>query len=147
MDVICYAGACGPAKVHAQIKSLGSVNLAQNGLRTLGEVHHLVADLLVGRVKLSDVLARRDHQMTADVGIEIEDYETVGSTMEDEILLVVGRILMGLAKDTLNNARHFGSTCRDIRVSPGAPESFHGKDLVRPELKAGRVPHSTRDSH
>jgi hypothetical protein len=61
----------------------------------------------------------------------------VGSTMKDEILLVVGRILMSLAKDALHDARPFGSACRDIRMSPGTPESFHEKDLVRPELKAG----------
>jgi hypothetical protein len=65
--------------------------------------------------------------MTADVRIEVKNYEVVSTTMEDESLFVVGRVFYGTTKDTGIGRRHVGSSRRDIGVSPGTPESFHKK--------------------
>jgi hypothetical protein len=64
--------------------------------------------------------------VTADVGIEIKDYEVVGATMKDESLFVVGWDICGLTKDTGIGLGHVYCR-RDIGVSPGTPESFHKK--------------------
>jgi hypothetical protein len=65
--------------------------------------------------------------VTADVRIEVEDYEVVSTTMQDEFLFVVDWVRYGLTKDTGIGLRHISYGRRDIGVSPGTPESFHKK--------------------
>jgi hypothetical protein len=63
--------------------------------------------------------------MTADIGIEIKNYEVVSGAVQNEIMLVIGCVLLGLAEDAGTALRQIGSGCSDVLVPPGTPESFH----------------------
>jgi hypothetical protein len=63
--------------------------------------------------------------MAADIRIQVKDYKIVPGSMQNEILFVVGRIVMGFAEDAVLSIRHFGSGSGDVFVPPGAPEPFH----------------------
>jgi hypothetical protein len=115
---------------------MGPVNFSQRGLASLCEIHHLVSGFFGRRIKFTQVRVGGDHQMTADVGIAVENYKGVLATIQDEILLVVGRILCSITKDTGVGLRHVGSGRRDIGVSPWAPESFHKKSYCQSDAPA-----------
>jgi hypothetical protein len=66
-----------------------------------------------------------NHQMTADVRIEVKNYKGIRAAVQDEILFVVGWVLYGITEDTGIALRHIRSRCRDVGVSPRTPESFH----------------------
>ena len=72
----------------------------------------------------------RNHQVTADVGVQIEDDEIVSAPMKHEILFIVGWILLRCAENAGGGLRHIGSARGDISMSPGTPESFHN-NLIR----------------
>src|SRR5438105_15403041 len=72
----------------------------------------------------------RNHQVTADVGVQIEDDEIVSAPMEHEILFIVGWILLRGAENAGGGLRHIGSARGDISMSPATPESFHNS-LIR----------------
>ena len=63
--------------------------------------------------------------MTADVWIEIENYEVMGAAEQDEILFIVSRVLSGSAENAGIRLRHISTARRDVCMSPGTPESFH----------------------
>ena len=73
---------------------------------------------------------RRNHQVTGDVGIQIEDDEIVSAPMEHEILFIVGWRLLGFAENASGGLGHIGSARGDVSMSPWTPESFHN-NLIR----------------
>src|SRR5437879_5039786 len=72
----------------------------------------------------------RNHQVTADIRVQIEDDEIVSAPMKDVILFIVGWILLRGAENAVGGLRHIGSARGDVSMSPGTPESFHNS-LIR----------------
>ena len=75
--------------------------------------------------------------MAADVRVQVKDYEIVRGAMQNEILFVVGGMVVGFAEDAMRGIRHFGSGSGDVFVPPGAPESFQ-ECLVRVGTEVSR---------
>ena len=73
---------------------------------------------------------RRDHQMTADVGILVENYEVVKAAMNNQVLRIGGWVFLRFTEDT-NVLRLVGAGIRDVLVSPGAPQSFHNATYLQ----------------
>jgi hypothetical protein len=101
------------------------VDVAQRGLTTLGQIHHLVSFFFACAIELAEVGIGRDHQVAANVWIEIEDYEVVGAAAEHEILFIIRGVFVSFAEDARLSYGHVGSGSGDVFAPPGAPESFH----------------------
>ena len=130
VHVVGDARARGSAEIHAHVETRRVVNLTQRGLRSLGQIHHLIRDLFRDRVKLTRVQIRNDHQMPGDVRIEIEDDERVLSAVQHEIRFIVIGIVRHQAKDAAIRLRV--SARGDVPGTPGTPQSiqFTYLDLV-----------------
>ena len=99
MNMIGDAGAGDSAKVHAHIKSLRLIDFSQRSLAPLHEIHHLIGDFLVCYRQIADVRVRRNHQMTADVRVPVEDYEVMIAAENYQVFQIKGGILLRFAKD------------------------------------------------
>src|SRR5205807_5808585 len=72
----------------------------------------------------------RNHQVTADIRVQIEDDEIVSAPIKQEILFIVGGIFLRGAENARARLGHIGSARGDVSMSPGTPESFHNS-LIR----------------
>jgi hypothetical protein len=79
---------------------------------------------------MSQMRVGRDHQMTAGVGIFIENYEVVQAAMNDQALGITGGIFLRFTEDA-GILRLAGAGIRDVLESPGAPQSFHNATCIR----------------
>lgn len=75
--------------------------------------------------------------MAADVGISIEDYEVVATAEQDEILLVIGRIVLRFTENA-SAFKFFRAGAGDVFVPPGAPKSIHNQLRLAAILMAAR---------
>jgi hypothetical protein len=66
----------------------------------------------------------RNHQVTTDVGIAIENDEVVSCAVNYQIPFVVRGILLGCAEDAIGR-RFFRTAGCDVFVPPGTPQYFH----------------------
>src|SRR2546429_6535279 len=85
----------------------------------------------------------RNHQVTGDVGIQIENDEIMSAPMEHEIVFVLGWILLRGAENAVGGLRHIGSARGDVSMSPGTPESFHNNQ-IRDDSSCGVKTHLSR---
>jgi hypothetical protein len=53
--------------------------------------------------------------------------------MQDKILRVVSRTVLGYTEDAVLFVGHFGSGCSDVFVPPRAPEMIHSSEAALPE--------------
>src|SRR3982751_3606116 len=75
---------------------------------------------------------RRDHQVTAGVGIQIEEYEIAFAAMEDKVL--------GVAVFLRFNAKYAGRrglSGTDVSVPPRAPKTVHRLAGIRNARRSG----------
>src|SRR5260370_14620042 len=86
VNVLSNACPCSAAQVHSDVESLWPIYLSQRRLTTLGEIEHLVGGFFGRGIKLAQMIVGHDHQVAADVGIQIENYEVVSGAMQDEVL-------------------------------------------------------------
>jgi hypothetical protein len=129
VDVIGDAGSPGTSQIHSQVETVRVVNFAESRLATLGQLHHFSGRLVWRGVKLAEVGVRRDHQVTADVRIQIENYKVMAGPMHEEVLFVIGGVLLDFAEDTAGALGHVGASGSDVGVPPRAPESLHRQPI------------------
>lgn len=122
------SGSRRAANIHAEVEAVGFVDFAQGGLTVLGEVRHFVGGGLGCRVEFTEVRVRRNHQVTTDIGIAIQNDEIAVAAKQDEVLRIIGRSLESQTEDAVRG-RHFGSGGGDVCVPPGAPKSIHRGQL------------------
>ena len=123
------AGAGSTSQIHSQIETVRVVNFAESCLTALGEVHHFIRCLFRRGVKLLQMIVGSDHQMTADVRIQVENYEVMAGPVHEEVLFVIGGVLLDFAEDTAGALGHVGASGSDVGVPPGAPESLHRQPI------------------
>ncbi len=133
VKVVGDSGARRPTEIHPDVKSVRFVDLAQRCLAILRKVRHFVRGRFGGRVEFTHVSIRRNHQMSADVRVAIENDEIALAAMQDEILHVVGRTFVGYTEDAVLFVGHLGSGCGDVFMPPRAPESIHSSEAALPE--------------
>ena len=92
VDVVRNAGARSVTEIHANIEPCGFIGFAEGGLTALRQIHHLVGSFLGGSVQFTEMFVRNNQQMTADVGIKIENDEIVLGPVENEISFVLLRV-------------------------------------------------------
>ena len=100
VQVVRDARARRSPKIHPHVEPRGFINLAQRRLRTFRLVHHLIRNLFRGGVKLTRMQVRDDHQMSTDVRVEIQDHKTMLPAMQDEVVLIVLRVIRNRAEHT-----------------------------------------------
>ena len=79
---------------------------------------------------MSKMRVGRDHQMTAGVGIFVENYEVVQAAMNNQALGIMGWTFLRFTEDA-GVLRLAGAGIRDVLESPGAPQSFHNATCIR----------------
>jgi hypothetical protein len=100
VDVIHNAGSCRVTQVHTDIESRGRISFAKCSLGTFSEIHQLIAGLFRDGIKITNMIVGNDEQVTASVGINIEDNEIVRGPMQNEILFVALSLGLKDTKDT-----------------------------------------------
>src|SRR5258708_22791496 len=125
VNVIDNSGTRRPAEIHSHIETCRLINFAQSSLTALGQVHEFVGRLLRGGVKFPDMIVGNDQQMSANVGIDIEDDVAVSGSFNYKVFCVSLRIFFYLAKDADGRGVCFTAAGTDVLITPGAPQSFH----------------------
>ena len=99
----------------------GLVELAQNPLHALGQVHHFVGGLHRQLLQLVQMGKRDDHYVPGGVGIGVEHHVAVLAAMDNAGF----GIISGLGQIAKNAAGSF-IDAGDVSVAPGRPEVVHG---------------------
>jgi len=101
VNVICYAGAGDATEVHTHVEALGIIRFAECLLASLDQIHHLISCFFWRRTQLPYMGIGRNHQVTTDVWISIEDDEVVSGAVNYQIPFVVRWILLRGAEDAI----------------------------------------------
>jgi len=99
VNVPLHACARGFANVCAHIEGLWIVYIAQDRHAAGGQFHHFCARLWIELLEIRLVVKRDDHQMSAGVGIAVQNHISVRAPKCDEILRAIF-LLLRVAKDT-----------------------------------------------
>lgn len=122
MDVSGDAGASGFADVHSEIDAVGVVELAQDGLHTLRELHHFAGSSERQFLQFVQMSIGDDHHVAGSIGISIQDDEAVLGAKNDKHFRVVPGF-HSVTKDASDGFLGGG----DVGVTPGGPEVIHSK--------------------
>ena len=86
VDVSGDAGPGGLADVHAEIDSVGMIELAQDAFHALAEHHHFHGGFRGEVAKLVEVLVGNDHDVAVGVGEGVQNDEAVAAAINDSRL-------------------------------------------------------------
>ena len=128
VQVLLDARACGFAKVHPDVETVGMILLAQRDLGSLRELEHISGGFLVQPGKRPGVLVRNDHQVPAGIWKEIEHDKNQFSPIENQVVDVV---VAGL--DVAEYAGILGFRRGNVAVAPGTPDVVHTRQLGQPK--------------
>ncbi len=122
MDVSRDARPGGLADIHPQIDPVRRVELAQDPLHALRQIHHFVGGLHRQLLQFVQMGEGNDHHVSGGVGIGIENHVAVLAAMHDAGLGVVPE-LGQVAEDAAGSLVDAGN----VGVAPGSPEIVHGR--------------------
>src|SRR5215831_20557092 len=130
------AGAGGTAKIHAQVESLGAVRVLKRYLNALRQGHHFGEHSWIGARQVGRVRVRNDHDVTAGIGVTIQNDEVFFSTEGYERLWII----VGFESTAENTAIVLGGVS-DIAIPPGRPDVIHpGEPRRRGPSRKPRLP-------
>ena len=149
MDVVGYAGSGGFAEVHAEVKAVRAVDLAEATLYALSGEDHLLRGFRRKGGEGVDVPIGQDEDVASGVRVGVEADEAVEAAMDDVGCLLrgllghaVGDSVVGGGDHVAEDAVHvFGSGpigergrdagagllvgAGDVVIAPGSPETIH----------------------